>query len=711
MFGSLKKWIVAATLAALIIAPVTHAHARGGAKHHISRSCRIKRGLLMGVALTALAFGSGCTSLPGVKRATPDLTPHQQVLHVEPGGQGSLVRSALGQLAQQDSFKRLDLRLLDFTLQHNQTQNRFGVGFPLKHERYNDSNAIVAGDSNRSAYSARQRAAGKPVTWALIGNGIVPKASFSFDIGEAGSIRFSGGRLVSYTVLAPYENGTNQLEQATRNASLDMPLTDARLRALPEGTEITLVGRTTHGTRIRIGQGVGVTELTTGASVGGSFGTVRRIENTDLVSVRIKRLDGNKINVQVNRLDARQAEHYFGAHVGLDADLASALTDAGGLTERAINLVTRKIDKKLEHYLQAGARFGTTSLDQTTRLASQTIDLGTGSSQRVGLHEHVTQNTSGSHVNVGPWDLFRYLSSTTIRNGTLQTTGGNIVYARAELRDTSKPIWPIRRWTGKTTTDRELVSVTYPNGTATDYLHLRHVIASDHHTSADDVRRVITLARLFGGQATSTVTAQAMGKTNTVVDVYISDAGLRAFANATPERVTEAFTAAYNSLDQPGGSRWAWKTAPWANTTHAKYNEVMAKLRAGTAAGPIGERRAQSYRSITGRSFSKDANAYSELQQLLALQAVLKTETTPLGRARAYATTQESLGAQLGRSAATVATVAGSANVLVNEISITPERGNKVTYLHEGTLADPQRQIDRIVADPSTLGAVGAKLD
>lgn len=111
---------------------------------------------------------------------------------------------------------------------------------------------------------------------------------------------------------------------------MDLPFDAARAKALEEGTEITLRGSGTVAANASIGLGYTLAQLGDLISVGATFGSSIGASKSLDLALRLKRLDGNKIFVSVNKVDTTAGSISLGAHAGVDLTLAKHLPDLGG---------------------------------------------------------------------------------------------------------------------------------------------------------------------------------------------------------------------------------------------------------------------------------------------------------------------------------------------------------------------------------------------
>jgi hypothetical protein len=618
---------------------------------------------------------------------------------------GELVKLAEKQFYKTHEFKVVDVKLGDYA----------SLGFKVKAQPMQKDDPVVAKDANRAAFTAQQSAAGKSVTWVLLGGGLYPKAGFSIPVGP-GTLSFSADHMVGYTVLAPYEHKAAALQDAARNVTVDLPLSAEKILAQKEGTEVVLLGQATYTASANVGKGWTVATLGSAATVGAHIGASSSASKMESVQVRIKRLEGSKVSVRVERLDAKQLESAFAAHIGVDSHLGKAINYQGdALTTKVVDLIAKKADKSIERYLQAGVRSAFTARTDRSAIAHHVADLGKGQVHTARLNENSTTLSTSHRAYVGPWTIFSRVSTSKERHGVLDSQWGQLTYDRADVSGSRNLIWPFNHASGNIAAQRELVNVTYPGKSPEAYMHIRHTVENDRNTSAEDVQRFVGLAEYFGARLQDSgqvVKIAKQGKTDRVVDVYVSDKGLQKIAQSRPDQLQRAFAAAYEKLESPAKGVYRadkpWTVTPWMNKSHPRYADVMRMLELGPGqhdakSWPVpGEARYTSdwiYHDITNRSLQLDHAAYKEQKQLVKLQGQLARAKTPAARAQAFAKAERQLGLDVFREAAMIAQIAGHENVLVNRLAI--EGGKRdIVFMREGAIQDPQGAVNSILANP-----------
>jgi hypothetical protein len=691
---------------------------------------------LIASALDASLFKSTAdrdAALAQLGMSAADLGPPQASASTKLLGK---VRGKLTELVKEEVYKPYDLRVADVAL-----GDAVGVDLRVKAQLIDAKDPLVTEDRHRAATTQRLAAEG-PVTWAIAGGGVYPHASLggSLPVGPATtSFGFSSSAALGYSVLAPHRLSGEGAVQAARTQTVDLPFTAKKARALEPGTEVTLRGQGQVAANASVGVGYTLAQvgslLTVGATFGGSAGVSKSLD----LSLRVKRLDANRVFVALSRVEADAAQASIGAHVGVDANARAALPDlGGGLFAKAGELAADQVDKQVEKWLALDFRATHTAGRSEKELTSWVVDLSTPaghaayedlmrldvrradalvaegdfSVRGAKLTERVRTEGDELKATFGPVTLLRAVSSATETHGTFATSEGDISYSRAALTDAYSGILS-NLWAGKRSIARELIA-TQRSGEAqpTYHYHVRHTIESDGNTSKADVRRFVALADMLGALSPELAARAADPKflgsfddTSRTIDVFVTDAGLQKVVAAGPDALMSAYAAAYERLDRPWDTKYlwgndkTWKTTPWLNVGHPKHGEVMSLLQTQPDPFSSGEGQAnqddQAYRFITGRALASDRAAYQASRALVKLVSEVAGEPDAAARIHALAKKDAELGLDFWNALGALATVAGPGQVLVNELRIADESAKReVVFAREGALQDPRAEID-----------------
>ncbi len=645
------------------------------------------------------------------------------------------VKGKLVELAKKQIYKPYDLKITDVAL-----GEQAGVALKVKAQLIDPKDPLITEDKNRASYSA----AHAPTTWAITGGGIYPHAAIGTAIpiapGVSANVGFSAGASLGYSVLAPYPHAPQAALELAKNATVDLPFTAARAKALVEGTEITLRGSGTIAASASIGAGYQLAQIgdlvSVGATAGGSLSSSKNLD----LALRIKRLDGNKVFVSLSKVDTKSASISAGAHAGIDLKLKSALPDLGGaIYNKAGSFAADQVEKQVEKWINLDFRATHTAGNTENEVANYVIDLTTAtgrgayedllkldlrkvdqlvsegdlSVRTAKLNERTRSASNTLKGQFGPITLLSSISSGAENHGTLSTSQGNIVFDRATLADSYEGL--ISNWTdGKRSISRELVATQKGEAAPSYYYHVNYGVDGDDLTSKDDVRRFLELADLLGAIDPATKALASSEKfqgsfeeTSRQLDVYVTDAGLAKLGAAPPEAILSAFGQAYERLDQPwkthyliGDNDKGWKVSPWANNSDPKYAQVMKLLAEGPLPSNGGHQsqedaNTKSYRSITGRSLARDQQNYKAAKSLVKLVGEMAAIPTADGRIHHLAEQDRKLGLDFWKALAAVSIVAGQDQVLVNQLAIIDKTNKKdVVLKSEGAIQDPRTEIN-----------------
>ncbi|MFO0722620.1 MAG: hypothetical protein U1E65_02475 [Myxococcota bacterium] len=652
------------------------------------------------------------------------------------------VKGKLVELAKNEIYKPYDVKVTDFSI-----GDHFGLDLRVKAQLIDAKDPLVAEDKNRAATTKKHADQGENITWAIAGGGIYPHLGFggSVPIGPAStSFGFSASASLGYSVLAPYTHDAKAALELAKNTTLDLPFTAQKAKNLEEGTEVTLRGTGSIAANASIGVGYELAKvgdlLTVGATFGASTGVSKNLD----LSVRLKKLDGNKVYVSINTIDTNAFNVSVGAHAGVDLNLKSVMPNlGGGLFEKAGDLAADQVEKQVEKWINLDFRATHSTSGTEKEVTNYVIDLSTSTGQSAyedllkldfrkvdqlvkdgdlsvrsaKLSERVRTTGEELKGQFGPITLLRAVSSATEDHGTLTTSKGNIDFDRATLVDSYSGIIS-NLWEGKRSISRELVA-TQKTGEAepTYFYHVRHSIDGDGSTSKDDVRRFLELADMVGAingdtkaLASDNKFLKSFDDTDRVIDVYLTDAGLKKVASATPDAIMTAYAQAYERLDRPWethylwGNDKTWKTTPWLNTSSPKYAAVMQLLEAGPSQGNGPQEGSQdpnadAYRATTGRNLASDAAHYKASKALVKL--VQETAQLPNAADRIHhmAEQDKKLGLDFWNALSAMALIAGSSEVMVNELKIVDKTNKKdLVFASEGAIQDPRTEINARLA-------------
>ena len=662
----------------------------------------------------------------------------------EPSGLVGKLKAELSKLAKKEIYKQRDFSIAKFDI-----SDHGALGLKLQTRIVDNRDATIAGDSFRARHTEETIAAGKPVTWAAIGGGVFPSFGMStgIPIGPSGleaRIGFSANASVGYSVLAPYEHEWSAAKDALKSATVDLPVSAKKAKALATGSEVVLRGRGRIGATAGLGIGKTLASWGTFLSVGAHAGAqIGRSEALDL-SLRIKRLDGQRVFVSLSRVDTSGVSSSVGAHIGVDANSRQAVGDLGGdAWNKGAELLGKQIDRQVERWLSADLRAVHSTTDVEKEVANYVIDLGQpegakayealvkldarhadqlaadaesfGPVRKATQSEKVCRAAEVANAKFGRIELFSAIDSASATHGEVVTAEGTHHYDRAKLDDSYSGIIS-DLWNGKRSLTRELISVQGPTDTAPQqYYHFDYAVKEDDVTSAADVRRFVALGRHLGvvdaeaqARATDDAFVDKLDETDRFCDVYFTHEGLQAIAKATSEEISAAFARAYEDLEAPAPkAKVGWACGPWIDAGQDRYTEVTKLLVKGPGSQHHGHRRGahrrtrdQRYRQLTGRNLRKDYRAHRQMKKLDQLIGALASADGSGAMIDEFAAAKDELGLDnFWLGLATIAQLAGPEEIVVNRFALQDkEADRRLVFASEGAIQDPENEINRALA-------------
>ncbi|MEW5853210.1 MAG: hypothetical protein AB2A00_30800 [Myxococcota bacterium] len=644
------------------------------------------------------------------------------------------VKEKLVELARKEIYKPQEFAVADLRIGEH-----VGAAVRVQTRLLSAQDPVVTNDANRAAATARLEQGGKDVTWAYTGGGLYPSAGFSVSVPNYPfnvTAGFSANASLGYSLLAPYPHKAEAALAAIKNNSVDLPFTSERARSLTEGTELLVRGKGTVASHAGVGAGATLARvgsiLTAGASVGVSVAASKELE----VSLRVKRLDGDRVFVSLNQVNSGSASGSVNATVGVDANTGNALPEmGGGVFRRGAELVTDQVDKQVEKWLRVDLRAAHSRSSQETNLQNYVLDLsdpkaaeayeallkldtrsadklaqdGSAAVRFAKLEEGVRTQASSLSANFGPITLLNVVSTSSQTHGTLTSSKGDITYDRSRLDEGYSGIIS-NIFLGARATTRELVMTTEPGNPPQSYYHVRSTITGDRVSTKDDVKDFLRLADALGALDDGTRALlgndkflKAFGTTNRTVDIYFTDDGLKKLAGTSADAVHQSYARAYEELE--GGK------ATWVNADPAKRQEIEAlfkrteeHLRFGTDQQEMQQLENEYYWATRqpGWRLRQEVEAWREAQNVVKLVDTLRAAHTPEERARAFAKADKELGLDFSRALHSLASLAGANNVLINELAIRDKNSSRdVVFMREGAIQDPSTQVNAILANPA----------
>ncbi len=655
-------------------------------------------------------------------------------------GLGQKLASKLADVVQDPLFGAHEVKLLNAKI-----GDHAALGLQIKAQVLADDDPLVKDDRVRSQSS------GASHKWVSTGFGAYPSAN----LGRGGSIgpaTFSGGftsnGAVSVTVLRPYD--TRSVDSAlalARANTTDLPLTAQKARTLEPGSQIDIRGRGKLGAHARLGVGQ---SWSPGEylDVGFSAGVSTRVSTEKELSVRVKRLEGEKVYVSVSQVDTRQRNVALSATAGIDLHADQLIPNlGGGLIQRASDLAQGKVENAVENWLRADLRASHHRSNKETEMATYEIDLGQSKGRKAydalmkldlsvadqeaaegmgfgpvrtaKFDEQIRSRANALSFSVGPATLLNIASSRTQSQGSLKTAQGEFKFHKTR-HDRELNVAILRRFTGVKKVQRELIDVQKPGEASKPHYHLRFTAKGDRRTSSSDVLRFLMAAQGIGAlskeheallQPSAKEFRRSFGTTDRTVDVFFPPEGLQSLAQryqSAPQEVDRAievaYADAYAAMESPS-TRWARGPfedvkAPWLVSPRrfAQVQTYLAKER------PT-QRDKDDYAGITGRNLWEDGPAYREMSAIKGLVKQLSQASDATGRAEVFMKLVGELDIDPYASLYTVGNLLGPEGVLVNEMSLKnthdSERQTDLVLAREGAIQDPRVAIQRIISDPS----------
>lgn len=622
--------------------------------------------------------------------------------------------------------------------------DKAGLKLQLKFQPVEVSDGLVQGDRHRRSVSERMAKEG-PVTWLALGGGIYPHAAISTSIpvgsGFNVSAGFSAGASLAYSVLAPYALELDSLKQAGRNLTVDLPLDSVRARKMPEGATVTIGGQGQVAGNVGASYGVDLQKLGEFATVNANAGISVGVSKQAGLEVTAKKLDGDKIMVQISQSEGTSKNLSDSIHVGLDAHLNNGLPQ---LENKLLRIgekeATKALDKEIEKYTSIDLRGVYSSSDSKKATRAFVFDLSNPEAQKaydafVGLDLRraqidtsdptsgvslMTYNQDASRDSAAhQWraftvNLMRTMSSTDVENQNLHTDTGDVTISRAVLDKEYDGLFT-SHFLGNRSTTRELVSVSKTDEQDQVFYHLRNATQQDADTTVDDVRKFLSLSKLLGAQPGKMPAgydtpefAKKFENSTRVVDAYVTDEGLRKLAETDPKEVIERYGKIATDLNRPEivkPNEYArtWSTIPWAAKDEKEYKWVMQCLSVyGGADGPSQEILRGRYAQVTGGwDIVKDINTYNEGYRITELVKQLKDAKTPRERAEIFAAAKDEQKLDFEAELGTIAAIAGPEAVVVHELSLVDNdnKDRNLTFVSEGQLTDPRPGIQQTLND------------
>jgi hypothetical protein len=594
---------------------------------------------------------------------------------------------------------------------------------------------------------------GEPVVWVKTTGGVVAKAGLQIPIpvdGVSASVGFSTDGFVNCSVVAPYPLSLDESLKAARKAFANLPFSAANATELAQGTEVVLrgygalAGRASAGVGKQLSLLSGAVAFSAGADVSVGAGWARDI------SLTVKRLDCALVYVALatGRTVSKRLSAGLGVKIG-DAD--PGLPPSPAEIQKAADALVEKVVDKLE----AQILFETTSSSTRTELIAYVIDLSQqkgkeafadlvrldarradalfaeegpdlGIVRRARLQEQAVEHGKKWQARVFGLEILKSIDSKTRETGHGVFPDGSCYdWWRTALMDGYNGA--VRNFfQGKREIQREMIGWRKEGMADVErFYHVTCSVKGDRVTTAADVKRFVAFAGILGGEPDTESESllgnrTKFGKTDRVIDVYVTREGLATLFGTPPEELMAAYAKVYELLDEPWrNSRKAWRETPWLSRSpdgakaHACLEYVRRKggyflLEEHPYAGDaMGEKKdkTEEYLRLTGRSLVKDSAAYIQSSGLCDMMNELRTsasDSEPKRLFERFAECDHRLGLDFWNELGMLATVVGPEAILISALRITGENGMKIEFAEEGKLVGIRDKLKETIKAMST---------
>lgn len=634
----------------------------------------------------------------------------------------------------------------------------------LKEKVYRASDAKIAGDANKASTSAAlQAATGKTVLWAETGGVVESSAALSTSLPVSGvlnvSVGFSASGLLEYRAMHPFTADVQGARDIVKDHTIELPVDATKARALEPGVEVDLLGRghaaLSSGVSAGVSQGVG--PVTANASAGVSASMTR----AGTWSLKLLRLDGDKVRVQLAEVKERTRGVTASVNAGLSLDGAQLIDDTLGgsidaataavdlesvtggrlglTNERVASRVAREGAKVLEDAVRSYTAFhasvGISASERRTDVASYVLDLATPDGQRAyerlvrldeqsaaalasrpgvsrrTLNETASVNATSGGITFAGTKLLLVNALRRESEGTLGTQSGTTLVRTAATERSYSGIV-----TGEKNIKWEGVAVTEAGQAPQHFFHLKFA-NKDKVTTDQELKTFVRFADALGAKdadprSVALPSSWLIGRvfssqdnTRVSTDVYFSDAGVRKIASASSIQLRDAVGRAHADLFPDRQGAPVQDVA--AQKLAAEYDRLGREIEkefdtdARQRLETSKQWQAVDYRRLTGRKLEQDAPVFADAALLVDNAA----KTGASGNERGWSALFADIGARKGFDympvLAALATVAGSDDTLLHEVSIEGQ-GIHLRSVDEGSLRDPAAALHNTIAGHGT---------
>lgn len=630
-------------------------------------------------------------------------------------------------------YRETSATVLDF-----EPVRQAGLALELKAHPLAPNDGLLTSDPNRARAIAAMRERGQEATWAEVRGMVRPRASLNGAL-PVGPASLHGGAWaegeIGLSVLSAYPHSFGAPVKAARDLTLDFPFDAAKARGLMEGSEAVMRGRGSLGVSAGATVGHAGVPLGAGFQAGVSTGvSTARYVATDL-SLRIKRLEGQRVFVSLSEIDSKGSSYSVGAQAGIQTPIEERLTG-----NQATSAAGKLLDHQLERWLRVEAHAIYATSESEREVSSYVLDLASpeaakayerllrldrsaaeklaaqpGAPVRAArLTERSKSRQESVEANLASLTLYSGSTTTSKAAGHLESSRSSFDYHLGTVEQKHEDI-VTRWWGGRKKTTREMIDTN--RSTRDGLYHMRHEVKVDGSTSASSVQRFLTASSYLVGSERVQAALEADPKllerfwrSERVLDYVVKPEGMKKLFGASEADLHAAYAAAYEELDRPwdqptlfGMENKAWRTTPWLNTTHPDYREVLDLLKAGPEAAPSQEgqqnTRDNAYQALTGRNLYQDHEAYQEANQSVALIQALGRAPNAERRTDLFVKAEDAMQLDPLRELGMLARIAGRDALAVKELRIRDRsEGKDLVFEAFGLTGDPREEIDRGLA-------------
>jgi hypothetical protein len=609
---------------------------------------------------------------------------------------------------------------------------------------------LIKEDRHRRDHASPE---GKSLVWVKTSGGIVAKAGLQIPVpveGVSASVGFSANGFVDCCVIAPYPLGFEEALAAAKQAFGNLPLSAEAAAEMQQGTEASLRGYGALAGRCSIGIGKKISALSGAVSFGGGIDVGIGVGCARDISLTVKRLDDSLVYVALAA--GKTVSRHLSVKLGLGVDAVdSDFLPSPAQIERIADTLAEKVVDKLE----AQVKFETTVSATGTDIMAYVIDLSQEGGRRafadlvrldarkaddlfaVGgpkdgivrearMDEETLERKRGWRANVFGLQLLESIDSSTYASGEGKHPDGTpYKWWQTALKDGYHgAISGIFR--GKREIQREMIGWRRKGTTDAEvFYHVKYTVKGDRVTSAADIKRFVAFASVLGGEldpvdASLVDGSTEFGKTDRVIDVYVTREGLAALFGAPPQQLMAAYAKVYELLDEPWrNSPRAWHETPWLaeHPDGAKVRACLERVRSKGgysyleehpyAGDAMGEKRdmTDEYLRLTGRSLERDSAAYIQSSRLCDMIHELDAAAGEADAGRLFeefADCDRRLGLDFWNELGMLAVVVGPEAMLISQLAITGEDGLKVEFAAEGKLVGIREKLEEAIKAMST---------